>query len=455
MYDKCHILDTNQLQQAFQGVKTAFANTYDIFMTKSLYVFVKFAFEKEKTLNKLYCIAFTHNNIPIDQIGMFHVDDEQYQKRFEQIKEQCILQEFLFLSTCNRVEFLITTEETVNQSFLHRFFKYFAPHFTQEENNFAVENALIFAEDKAIKHLFEVASSIDSLVVGEREIITQVRNAYDKCNRLNLTGEVIRLAVQQAIVTAKEVYTNTQVANKPVSIVSLAYRNLIESSIKSSARFIIVGAGQTNTLMAKFLKKHAFGTFAVFNRTLSKAQKLAEELNGKAYALNELGNYNEGFDVLISCTGASENIVTEDIYNSLLAGDKNQKVIIDLSVPNDIAPEVKSNYNVKFIDIQFLQNVANKNLAERKKELHLCHQIIEEKIADFKLIHKERQVELAMKHVPKKVKEIKENALQTVFAKDIENLDEEAKAVLNKVLNYVEKKYISVPMKLAKEIMLN
>jgi glutamyl-tRNA reductase len=410
---------------------------------------------KEKSVNKLYCIAFTHNNIPIEQIGMFHVDDAQYQHRFSNIKEQCDLQEFLFLSTCNRVEFMITTTHEINQNFLTHFFTCFNPAFTKEEINFAVEKALIFDQDKAIKHLFEVASSIDSLVVGEREIITQVRNAYDKCHALKLTGEVTRLAIKQAIVTAKQVYTNTQVANKPVSIVSLAYRNLIESSIKPSARFIIVGAGQTNTLMAKFLKKHAFGTFAVFNRTLSNAEKLANELNGKAFPLIELANYNEGFDVLISCTGATENIVTAEIYQNLIGNEKNQKVIIDLSVPNDIAPEVKTNFNVKFIDIQFLQNVANKNLAERKKELHLCHQIIEEKTAEFKLIYKERQVELAMKHVPERVKEITENALQTVFAKDIEGLDEEAKAVLSKVLNYVEKKYISVPMKLAKEIMLN
>lgn len=386
---------------------------------------------------------------------MFHVDDEQYQYRFQNIKEQCHLKEFLFLSTCNRVEFLITTEDELNHTFLTAFFTAFNPDFSEAEIEFAVENALLFEENNAVRHLFEVASSIDSLVVGEREIITQVRNAYEKCQSLNLTGEVIRLAVKQAIVTAKEVYTNTQIANKPVSIVSLAYRNLIESSIKPSARFIIVGAGQTNTLMAKFLKKHAFGTFAVFNRTLSNAQKLASELNGKAFPLTQLKNYSEGFDVLISCTGASENIITEEIYSSLIGNEKNQKVIIDLSVPNDIATSVKTKFNTKIIDIQYLQNMANKNLAERKKELHLCRQIIEDKIKEFNIILKERQVELAMKHVPMRVKEITENALQTVFAKDIEVLDDEAKAVLNKVLNYVEKKYISVPMKLAKEIMLN
>ena len=406
-------------------------------------------------MKRLYCIAFTHNNIPIEKIGLFHLEESFYVSRFKHLKATCHIDELLYLSTCNRVEFFITADEVIDEVFLRLFFTCFAPQFTTDEIEFAVRHAAIYTGDSAVQHLFEVASSIDSLVVGEREIITQVRNAYDKCHALELTGDVIRLAVQQAIVTAKEIYTNTQIANKPVSIVSLAYRNLIESSIKPSARFIIVGAGQTNTLMAKFLKKHAFGTFAVFNRTLSKAEKLANELNGKAYPLAELQNYTKGFDVLISCTGATENIITAEIYKTLIGNEKNQKVIIDLSVPNDIAPEVKNNFNVKFIDIQFLQNLANKNLAERKKELYLCDQIIEEKTAEFKLIYKERQVELAMKHVPEKVKEITENALQTVFAKDIETLDDEAKAVLSKILNYVEKKYISVPMKMAKEIMLN
>lgn len=406
-------------------------------------------------MRRLHCIAFTHNNVPIEKIGMFHLDDTLYAERFEHTKAVCGIDELFYLSTCNRVEFFITTDKLVDKDFLQLFFTCFGPHFTTAEIAFAVNTAALHTADAAIQHLFEVASSIDSLVVGEREIITQVRNAYDKCHALQLTGDVIRLAVQQAIVTAKEVYTTTQIASKPVSIVSLAYRNLIESSIKPSARFIIVGAGQTNTLMSKFLKKHAFGKFAVFNRTLSKAQKLAEELNGKAYPLSDLAHYKEGFDVLISCTGAAENIITPVIYEHLLAGEKNQKVIIDLSVPNDIAPEIKTAFNVKFIDIQFLQSLANKNLAERKKELDLCHQIIAQKIADFNVLLKERKVELAMKHVPEKVKEITENALQTVFAKDIESLNEEAREVLTKVLNYVEKKYISVPMKLAKDIMLN
>ena len=406
-------------------------------------------------MKTLYSIAFTHNNIPIEEIGMFHVDDSQYDERLTSLKQACQLKELLFLSTCNRVEFLLTTDATINTEFLQHFFKSFAPHFSDAQLQFAVEKALIFEGDNAVSHLFEVASSIDSLVVGEREIITQVRTSYDKCHALKLTGEVIRLAVKQAIVTAKEVYTHTEVANKPVSIVSLAYRNLVESSVKSTARFLIVGAGQTNTLMAKFLKKHAFGTFAVFNRSLSNAQKLANELNGTAYTLDELSNYDKGFDVLITCTGSSEHIITSEIYSKLLAGEKNQKVVIDLSVPTDIEPSIKTDFNVKLIDIQFLQEVASKNMAERKKELHLCHKIINEKLAEFKLIHKERQVELAMKHVPQHVKAITEIAMQTVFAKDIESLDDEAKAVLNKVLSYVEKKYISVPMKLAKEIMLN
>ncbi len=406
-------------------------------------------------MDRLKIIAFTHKNTPVDKIGQFHLNDEEIANRLTHLKNSCDLHELMYLSTCNRVEFLFTNQQLIDKEFLKQFFTAFAPHFNNEEINHAVQDALVFKGSAAIRHLFEVSSSMDSLVVGEREIITQVRNAYDKCNALGLTGDTTRLAVKFAVTTAKEVYTKTEIANKPVSIVSLAYRKLIEAGIKPDARFIIIGAGQTNTLMAKFLVKHKFGNFSVFNRTLTNAEVLAKELNGEAHGLNELKTYQKGFDVLITCTASNEYIVDNSIYNSLLNGDKNQKIVIDLSIPNDIDPEVIQNNAIKLIDIKYLQEVANENLLARKKELHLCDRIIEDKLAEYKAAFKLRQVELAMQEVPEKVKEIRANAIENVFARDIENMDIQSKEVLDKILNYVEKKYISVPMKMAKEIIID
>ena len=134
-------------------------------------------------------------------------------------------------------------------------FQNFNPKWAPNFVRYAVENAEVYSGEKAAEHFFRVASSIDSMVVGEREIITQVRTAYESCNELKLTGDNIRLLLRKTIETAKEVYTSTGIANKPVSVVSLAYRKLQALNVSQGARFIIVGAGRTNANMTRFLKK--------------------------------------------------------------------------------------------------------------------------------------------------------------------------------------------------------
>ena len=304
-------------------------------------------------------------------------------------------------------------------------------------------------------HLFRVSASIDSLVVGEREIITQVRNAFEKCKELKLTGDFIRIVIRKTIETAKQVYTQTQIANNPVSVVSLAYRKLRDLNVKLDARFLIIGSGVTNGNMSKYLKKDGFQNFSIFNRTLANAEKLAKELNGKAYSLEDLQNYTGGFDVILACTAASDPIITRAIYPALLQGETAKKIIIDLAVPNDLDATLLEQYDINLITVNKLQNAAQKNLKERQKELLACETIIQRSVEEFREIHKMRKVELAMQAVPTEVKKIHADAIQTVFAKDLEKLDPSSKEILEKIMNYVEKKYISVPMKMAKDILLN
>jgi len=391
-------------------------------------------------------IAFTHKTANLKNIGELHIDDANQLSRLSDLKKKLGLKELLFLSTCNRVEFLLNYKQDLGPAFIKEFVSLAYPHFTLAEVNNLSEDAL--------RHLFQVASSIDSLVVGEREIITQVRTAYEKSNAMNLTDDLLRLVIKRAVETAKQVYTETQIAHKPVSIVSLAYRKLKDLNVKLDARFILIGAGQTNQLMAKFLKKHGFKNFVVFNRTLANAQKLANDLSGQALSLKEIGNYSGGFDVILTCTASAEHVVTTSIYESLLGNENGKKIIIDLSIPNDIAPDVISQYHPHYIDIAALQTMANDNLKERHKELAACQDIIELNIIEFRSILRERKVELAMSSIPEKVKEIHTTAMNTVFAKDLERLDPASKEVLEKILSYVEKKYISVPMKMAKEILI-
>ncbi|HRG37467.1 MAG TPA: glutamyl-tRNA reductase [Bacteroidia bacterium] len=405
-------------------------------------------------MERIKIIAFTHKTANLNDIGKLHIQEDALKSRLEALKKAAALDELFYLSTCNRVEFILSTSQNIDAPFLNNFFAAFDPTWTTAQLNWAVETAQVFTGDDALRHLFYVASSIDSLVVGEREIITQVRNAYETCNTIGITGDLIRLAIKKTIEVAKEVYTHTNIAKNPVSVVSLAYRKLRALNVKQDARFLIIGSGITNSTMAKYLKKHQYSNFTIFNRTLENAQKLAAELKGKAYPLTELTNYKEGFDIIVTCTGASGSVITKEIYTSLVGNDHSKKVVIDLAIPNDLDAEILNSYDINLIAINNLQEVAKENLLAREQELEACKVIVEKNIEDFKQIIRTRKVELAMSEVPEKIKAIRETA-NGVFAKELEGLDAGSKEVLDKILAYMEKKYISVPMKMAKEILID
>ena len=405
-------------------------------------------------LDKFHSIAFTHRNLDVKDLGLLPIDESKQLDRLAHLKSTMNLTELMFLSTCNRVEFIFCSDDTVSTPFLIQFFESIYPEFSNEQKEHFAERADVFKGTNAVEHILSVASSIDSMVIGEREIITQVRNAFDFSKKLNLTGDFIRLVMRHTIETAKRVYTETSIATKPVSVVSLAYHKLREMNIPLDARMMIIGAGATNTTMSRFLRKHGFKNFVVFNRTLTKAESLAKDLNGKAFGLEALEHYEGGFDVIISCTGSDSHIITPEFYKKILIGEESRKVVIDIAVPQDLHPEILSNHAVTHISVDFLQKISNENLKVRSNEIQHVEEIISEALFDFKHLQKVRNVELAMREVPLKVKEIRATAMNEVFKNDLESLDENSKEVLDKIISYMEKKYMSMPMIMAKEILI-
>lgn len=405
-------------------------------------------------MNSFKIIAITHKTASLELVGLLHLDETHQQDYLTEVKLKMELTELMFLTTCNRVEFILKTEKKISDSFLHELYLIINSRITSEQLNYLKTATVIYENDEALTHLFEVSSSLDSLVVGEREIITQVRKSYEFCNLLGLTGDTIRLAIKHNIETAKQVYTDTNIAKNPVSIVSLAYRQLRNLGIKNNARIVFIGAGETNINMAKYLKKHQYVNFTVFNRTLAKAQKLANEFKGSAYDLTQLKNYKGGCDVLISCTSSEEPIVTQEIYKSLIGNDKTKKVIIDLAIPADIDKQVILQNDLFYIDIEALKKQADENLLKRQAEVDACKIIIANKVEEFKMLYQERKIELAFGEIPKQIKYIKETALNEVFSKDLDNMDAQSKEILEKVLVYMEKKYNALAIKTAKKVFL-
>ncbi len=405
-------------------------------------------------MEDFHILAFTHRQLEVNQIGWLHIAPDDQKDRLRALKTHFGFEEFMYISTCNRVEFIIRSAMTIDAEKVGTIIATLFPDHDNTKVELFANNAEIYKGVSAMEHLIKVTSSVDSMIIGEREIITQVRKAFQDCKSYGITGDGIRLMIRFTIETAKKVYTETNIAQRPVSVVSLAYHTLKGKDVPLDARVLVVGAGITNTNMTRFLKKHGFTNFAVFNRTFSKAEHLAHQLKGTPYPLEQLANYDKGFDVLITCTGADRSIIDESLYNQLLQGDESSKIIIDLAIPSDMDRAVIDHHVIDYISVDFLQKISSKNLEKRAREIIHVEEIIQDAVEDYKDMFKERQVELAMREVPEKVKEIKSTALDHVFAKDLESLDDDSRETMERIMDYMEKKYMSMPMKMAKEILL-
>jgi glutamyl-tRNA reductase len=227
---------------------------------------------------------------------------------------------------------------------------------------------------------------------------------------------------------------------------------MLKSVSDRNARILMVGAGQTNTLFAKFLVKYGFRNVTVFNRSFENALLLADAVNGRALPLDALQHYSEGFDCLVVCTGATEPVVTPAIYQNLLQEENSYKTVVDLSVPNNVDKRILPAFPIRFIEIEGLKQLANENLAFRENERQKAETIISERLYAFRDQWHERQVERSLSHIPDEVRAVKERALYQVYGKEFAALDPQAQALMLEMMDYMEKKCIAIPIKAIKEI---
>jgi glutamyl-tRNA reductase len=406
-------------------------------------------------IDHLHIIAFTHRNSDVANIGKLHISPENQRERLDLLKATFHISELVFVSTCNRVEYQFISEADWHTAEIQRFFNLLYPQFDVDTCARFASEAEHFVGEKAVLHHVSVASSIDSLVIGEREIITQVREAYEQAKLNGLAGDFLRILTKHSIQTAKQVYTETKISEKAVSIVSIAFQMLKEINFSKDARVLVIGAGVTNTAMIRFLRDFGVSDFYIYNRSLHKAEMLAQEVGGKAYPLSKISEHQNGFDLLVSCTSSEQELVDKTLYYKLLNNETSKKIVIDLALPQDVSNDVLKLENTQAITLSHLQNIADSHLKSRASELKQVEQIIEKSMETFKQLSKERSIEIAMKEVPRSVKQIKETALNIVFKEEINQLDKNAQETLEKILQFMEKKYISVPMKMAKEIITN
>lgn len=405
-------------------------------------------------LDGYHILTLTHRDAPLETIAHAIAAGENPAFALQNLKEEMGWEELMYLATCNRVTYVFYSATPVAQNLASQMLATLRPDLSETlAQKTAAKMRLLHGTD-AVNHLLEVAASMDSLVVGEREIIRQLRQAYDQSREWHLTGDHLRLLMGFTIETAKEIYTHTGIGRRALSVVALAFGEMQKTGLRTDARVLMIGAGETNALYSKFLSKAGFNKVTVFNRTFEKAQDLAEANNWRAFSLDELAYFSEGFDAIVICTGATQAILTPALYKELLANESGKKVVVDLSIPHNVARETVEQFPMQYIEIESLKETASDNLAYREQERDRAAGLVQERILQFRERWHERQVERAMAHIPAEVKAVKERAVQEVFSKEFDQLDPAAQDLVQRMLDYMEKKCVAIPIKAAKVIAL-
>lgn len=397
-------------------------------------------------------LAISHKEVNVDEVGKFHISPDQQELKLAELKELFQIEELMFLSTCNRVEWMLhgLPEKFNEAAFLARVYPNVSIDLLKEFQSYQNETA--------VRHAMKVASSMESMVVGEREIITQFRATYEYAQKHKLAGDALRVFSREVILNAKRVFSETDIASKPVSVVSIAFKEFEALAInKEKANVVVIGSGQTNTNFLRFLKKHYRGfSYKIFNRTIESAEALAEMVSGEAHPLSEVAHLTSDIDILIACTGAEEPIV-DSVLQQAWTNNNIQfpAVMVDLGLPADIDPIIADDCGAHLISMSRLQPISQANLQSRHKAIRHCNDIIEQSIYKWREVIKNRELERALQEIPVEMKRFRKRAEDEIFASDLNKMDDQSRETVQKMLDYLEKKYVGIPYKITKSVFLN
>jgi glutamyl-tRNA reductase len=328
-------------------------------------------------------IGLSHKTAPLEMRERLAFAEAHLHDALGSLVDQEVVEEGLIVSTCNRVELLAASTVGADRG-IHRL-EEFVCEFHQLPPNKLNGHLYRHADAAAIKHLFRVASSLDSLVVGESQILGQVKEAYQYAVEAGTIGRVLSQLMNRAISVAKRVRTETGVAQNPVSISSVAVelaRKVFEDL--SHKTVLLVGAGEMGELAARNLIEGGTSRLLVTNRTASRAEEIARQFGGGAVSFEAFYDVLPVADIVLCATGASDYVIRPAETRQAMKGRKRGPLLfIDISVPRNIDPAITHLDNCFLFDIDDLESVVNANIRERQKEARVAEAIIEAEVEDY------------------------------------------------------------------------
>ncbi|MBM4140060.1 MAG: glutamyl-tRNA reductase [Nitrospira sp.] len=331
---------------------------------------------------KVIVVGLNHKTAEIEVREKVAFDGSKLDEGLLSLRGLPEIEEAMILSTCNRVELYVNVKDPVQAS---ESIKTFLSEFHNVNRELLDKSLYIYDDINAVRHIFRVASSLDSMVIGEPQILGQVKDAFEMALEKKTTGILLNRLMKKTISTAKKVRTETRIAENAVSIsfaaVELAKKIFTNLSGKVS---MLLGAGEMAELAARHLISNGVKEVIVANRTYERACELARDFNGRPVKFDGFLQEMVRTDIVICSTGASRYVLMKDQMQKVMKERKQRSVfIIDISVPRNIDPEINALDNVYLYDIDDLQGIVDTNMFERKKEAEKAEKIIEEEIEPF------------------------------------------------------------------------
>ena len=394
-------------------------------------------------------IGLNHRSAPVEIREIMSCHSSQMLEVLRKLKSYPGLQGVVVLSTCNRTEvYAATTDVEIGIYSIKRFL---TSHYGIEEN---VLEQYLYAHTlyDAVRHLYRVASGLDSMVLGETEILGQVANAYQQACEAEVTNKAINVLFQNALAVGKRVRTDTLIDQHPVSIsytaVELAKQQFGELQGK---RILIMGAGEMSTLTVKHLVAAGANTVLVSNRSYEKAAFLARECSGRAVRFDDLDQYLQEVDIVVSATAAPHFMLKPERIQEIMKTRKERPMLlIDIAVPRDIHPDVGKIPFVTLFDIDDLRGVVDRHHQEREIAAVKAEKIIEEEMLIFLKWHNSLFVVPTILALQQQGQKIKELQLERAF-EHLNGLTPKQEKIVRSMANSIVNQLLHVPITNLKE----
>jgi glutamyl-tRNA reductase len=329
----------------------------------------------------LFSFGINHKTAPIEVREKLYIHENEIPSLLAKLKET--LAECVILSTCNRTEvYGVCGSSDINLDY----YKDLVINFKNASETVKKEHFFTFVSCAACQQLFSVATSVDSKIIGDTQILQQLKTAYHTAKDLNATGRILNQLSQRAFKIGKKAATETTIHRGAVSVslAAVEMANEIFGSLQNK-NILIVGAGETAKLTAECLLKKQVGKIKITNRTRKNAEELLANLQksnrfeGEIVDFDDFKNHLDETDIVISSTGAMEPILTAADF----ANQTNKILLIDIAIPRDIAPETSENVNVILKNIDDLRAIVDRNYERRTKDLPHVKRIIMKEMGDF------------------------------------------------------------------------